>query len=200
MDQLTEIVYKLALRSPAVAATVVKQTDLYKAIDKFHKDFPTLPVGQSGKIRIFKEGSTLRWNDINNNFLNKSKIEWIQTYMKSRQEKLWTHLKKSAQEQQRISDSIAVPSKASDPNQYFDSDDEMYYQVFRQGDKVDFYSNGTWYEGVVEIALEEMLKCSTLADSPTKTWVAVESDDYSRYGQVKNNKREMLHNFYDQLS
>ena len=71
MDQITELVLKLALRSPAFSAAFAKQPDLYKAIDRFHKDFPTLPVGNSGKVKVFKEGNGIRWNDISSNFLNK---------------------------------------------------------------------------------------------------------------------------------
>jgi len=56
IDSLIEIVHKLVIRCPAVAQAIPKHHDLYKAIDKFTKDHPTLPVGNSGKIRVFKEG------------------------------------------------------------------------------------------------------------------------------------------------
>ena len=53
-----------------VAQTLARQfPDLFKMIQRFFRDNSTLPVGPS-KIRIFKEGQGIRWNDIKTSFLN----------------------------------------------------------------------------------------------------------------------------------
>ena len=78
----------------------------------------------------------------------------------------------------------------------------MYYQKFKVGEKVDYMSNGNWVDGVVEVALEEMIKCDPSkpnSESALK-WICIESDDYSRHGQMNGNKREQLHTFYENLS
>jgi hypothetical protein len=70
IEALTEIVVKLSLRCPAFAQSLAKaHADLFKLIDRYYQQYPTLPVGQS-KIRIFREGQGLRWNDIKSSFLN----------------------------------------------------------------------------------------------------------------------------------
>lgn len=71
-------------------------------IKRFTKDIPTLPVGGNSKQRIFKEGQGIRWSDIKSSFLNQSTLDFITKYVKNRQAYLTLHLKKSAQEQNRI--------------------------------------------------------------------------------------------------
>lgn len=48
----------------------------------------------------------------------------------------------------------------SQQEENFDSDNDMYGQIFQPGQKIDFmYSNGQWMQGSIDIALDEMVKC-----------------------------------------
>jgi hypothetical protein len=68
IESLTEMIKKLALRCPVFAQTLAKShPDLCKLIDRYFTQCTTLPVGQ-GKLRLFREGQAIRWNDIK--FLN----------------------------------------------------------------------------------------------------------------------------------
>lgn len=94
-----ELITKLSIRCPVFAQQLAKHHgDLYKLVERYSKENPTLPVGAS-KIRIFKEGQ-VRWNDIK--FLNQAKLDWITTYVRARTNRLSSHLQKTLQEQQRI--------------------------------------------------------------------------------------------------
>lgn len=99
MDSIMELITKLSIRCPVFAQQLAKHHgDLYKLVERYSKENPTLPVGTS-KIRIFKEGQ-VRWNDIK--FLNQAKLDWITTYVRARTNRLSSHLQKTLQEQQRI--------------------------------------------------------------------------------------------------
>ena len=106
-DAITEIALKLSLRSPMFAQCLLKQHgELCKLLERYAKENPTLPICAS-KIRIFKEGQ-MRWNEIKPSFLNKSKLDWITNYTRSRMNRLTTHLKRPLKEQARIARLCAV--------------------------------------------------------------------------------------------
>jgi hypothetical protein len=67
MDSIMELITKLSIRCPVFAQQLAKHHgDLYKLMERYSKENPTLPVG-AGKIRVFKEGP-VRWGDVK--FLN----------------------------------------------------------------------------------------------------------------------------------
>lgn len=40
----------------------------------------------------------------------------------------------------------------------------MYNRIFEPGQVIDFHQNNRWYEGVIEIVLDEMVKCVATAN------------------------------------
>jgi len=71
-------------------------------IESFFKQYPSLPINTNSKVRIFKEGQGVNWNQMKSSFLNQGKLDWIQKYNKSRIARLINHIKKPFEEQARI--------------------------------------------------------------------------------------------------
>lgn len=97
-DAIMEMVHKLAVRCPAFAQALASQhQDLIKLIERYTKDYPTLPVG-ANRLKIFKEGP-LKWQEIAGaNVLNQKRLDWIANYSRARTARLLSHLKKSPSE------------------------------------------------------------------------------------------------------
>lgn len=80
-EALTEIIFKLSIRCPAFALSFAKShSETFKLIERYYNHTSTLPVGQS-KIKIFREGQGLRWNDIKSTFLNQGSKSTFHFYI-----------------------------------------------------------------------------------------------------------------------
>ena len=110
VDALTEITVKLSLRCPKFNEIIMSSSpDLIRLIQRFFKDFTTLPIGNSKSTRCFKEGQGLRYSDIKSTFLNQQskflsfliclELDWIAFYIKTRTDRLVSHVQKTPDQQ-----------------------------------------------------------------------------------------------------
>ena len=92
-----------------------------------------------------------------------------------------------------------------DGDEMFDTDNDMYGVQFAAGQKVDFCRNGVWYNGQVEIGLDEMVFCSASVQNANgqtvkiSHWIELESDNIAPYKCMTRSDREYLHKFYVDL-
>jgi hypothetical protein len=81
----------------------------------------------------------------------------------------------------------------------FDADDDMFGRSFQPGQHVDFRQNGRWHQGIIEIALDEMVKC-VAAPNPDGSqvqnrlvhWIELESDDLAPANSITSSDKEHL--------
>lgn len=80
----------------------------------------------------------------------------------------------------------------------------MYNRVFEPGQCIDFCHNTLWYQGVIDIALDEMVKCIAAASQnnsqPVVHWIELESEKLAPPQSITGNDREHLHKFFVDLS
>ena len=94
----------------------------------------------------------------------------------------------------------AVPQQQEE---LFDSDDDMYNRKFEPGQPIDFSQSDRWYQGTIEIVLDEMVKCVSTShegNQPLIQWVELESDRLAPPNSHCSNDREHLHNVFKMLS
>jgi len=84
----------------------------------------------------------------------------------------------------------------------FDSDNDMFNKILEPGQQIDFYHSEKWLNGKVEIAVDEMVKCSVVFTSGQKTqiWIEQESDKLAPENSMTKNDKEHLHRFYTELA
>ena len=111
-------------------------------------------------------------------------LKWIEDYTKERTSKLITHIRAPVAEQERI----AILSKLWDPyvnlreneakikaqeelqrrtgppEHLLDPDEDLYCFKFEANQKIDFQYYNQWYQGVIEVALDEMIKCTAYSN------------------------------------
>ena len=86
-----------------------------------------------------------------------------------------------------------------------DPDNDMYGQILQVGQPIDFYLNGYWISGKIEIATEEMIKCAVNLElepgrNQTSHWFELESNNLAPAGSQTRNDKEILHKFYVDLA
>lgn len=84
----------------------------------------------------------------------------------------------------------------------FDSDDDMYNRKFEPGQPIDFCQSDRWYQGSIEIVLDEMVKCISTShegNQPLIQWIELESDKLAPPNSYCSNDREQLHNVFKML-
>lgn len=88
----------------------------------------------------------------------------------------------------------------------FDADDDMFGRTFQPGQHVDFSQNGRWHQGIVEIALDEMVKCVAAPNADGNQgqnrlvhWIELESDALAPVNSITSSDREHLAAFYNDL-
>lgn len=86
-----------------------------------------------------------------------------------------------------------------------DPDNDMYGQIMQVGMPIDFYLNGFWISGKIDIATEEMIKCTVNSEmepnrNPTSHWFELESNSLAPAGSQTRNDKEILHKFYVDLA
>jgi len=122
-----------------------------------------------------------------------------------------TGSKTSAQNSDKTAASSTQPQQHASQRQeeLFDADDDMYNRTFQPGQYVDFCQGGRWHQGMVDIALDEMVKCvaapngeagasSTAASGAQRLvhWIELESDALAPANSITGSDREHLHAFF----
>lgn len=69
----------------------------------------------------------------------------------------------------------------------------MYNRIFEPGQLIDFSHNNRWYHGVIEIVLDEMVRCVATSGQDNNQpvqWIELESDRLAPPNSIMSNDRE----------
>lgn len=108
----------------------------------------------------------------------------------------------SGASQAAASSNSKASSVPQQQEELFDSDDDMYNRKFEPGQPIDFSQNDRWYQGSIEIVLDEMVKCISTnheGNQPLIQWIELESDKLAPPNSYCSNDREQLHNVFKML-